>query len=295
MSFIENLRDVMARRLDGGYAPQHLSEQKRARGHASRQDIPAALSTPNWANGLVGVRSERRDIYNAGLENRYAVKSLRTGENYIVPAGENGSGKYQELEGGIGGARYLGNSLGDVYHSAYFSDKDVSDKIKPKTFKVSDPNRYLGGSSKWGQLPIGEFTVLYDDDGAIAGIDIDWDTDTLYGKDKGREYKGGQKIRGATRIAQFFSDLGTASDSADMYVSLADKETGDDKSGYIKIGGSEDSQGWIPTRIFGSKGIFSDSKANEYDDSWKAWNETGFGTERGSGKKAWDEYWSAGR
>lgn len=141
MSFIENLRDALANKLESGQNNiVHLSERQPLTGSYSGIGLPE--------NGFRSPKGQ----YKRPDESKTAYDSLRRGED----VSQDGV----TYKGGIYGTRFLGNTPNDFLNASYFSDEDVSDSYSPVNFTIED--RSSGKAEK--------VTISYDKNGAIAEI-----------------------------------------------------------------------------------------------------------------------------
>lgn len=190
------------------------------------------------------------------------VQSLRSGETIRLGGIGNDTDHSDEyLFGGVGGTRYLGKGIGDYISPDYFSNENISDNYSPLQARISS-----------GSNIIGDINVYYDDNGAIAGIDLVSD---FINPNTGTKMKK-KKIRGATDIANFFKKL-----DLDNNNYSADKFTGDRITSAINFGGG--SNRYMPTDIFGSKGALSGA-------SDKRLSKDAFNTQYGANSD-WRNYW----
>lgn len=192
-SFIENLRNALADRLERGQSNIV---------HMNPKNAPDSYSTVRLGGGgdAMAAPSDNssKGQYNTPHESQRAYDSLRRGETVIANEKDGG-----EAKGGIYGTRFLGNNPNDFMSPEYFSNNAVSDKYAPRAVRIS------GGKFSQKDSPNKIMRAFYDDKGAIARIEVS--RDGWNGTEIPME-----RVDGAKNISDYFKSLGW--DSGDYSV-----------------------------------------------------------------------------
>lgn len=194
-SFIENLRNALANRLEKGQSNIV---------HMNPKNAPSSYSTVRLREndgdpGTFPFKDPYSGQYNSPSESLKAYDSLRRGET--VSTGKDAEG---DIKGGIYGTRFLGNNPNDFMSPEYFSDNAVSDKYAPRSVRIS------GGKFSQEDSPEKIMRAFYDDRGAIARIEVS--RDGWNGTEIPME-----RIDGAKNISNYFKSLGWDSGEYTVY------------------------------------------------------------------------------
>ena len=267
MSFFGQVRDALNKSIDeyeqnGGSRDEFAALNNFLEGGEESEE---SKEIP-YENGVSIVHSTALK-HNDKSNNKYTVKnttdSLRSGEDieYSIRHDSPYSSPENVIwHGGIGGTRYLGSGIGDVMNPEYFSNANISEKYSPLSVNVDNNN-----------TRVGSMNVYYDDDGAIAAIDLQ--TDFIL--PNGKSYKK-QRIQGSKNISDFFKSM-------ELNLNSYSANNTRNNTG-VNFGGQNER--WAPTNIFGSRGVLSGSgplrlNKSELDRFYGA----------GHGNADWDNYW----
>lgn len=224
-----------------------------------------------------------------------AAESLRRGEDVYYDVNDNG--KPIVIDGGIYGMRYLGTGLGDVTNKNYFSDREATNDYEPIEVGIVD----RGDGTTMPTLA-GFMTVKYDENGAIAEIDMPNGLNLQNGK----KYPMDTKLTFSKDISKLFKDM--ALDTSNYFAF----RTGGDWHDGVFFGANDfvdnnlrnnyyqptrlpdDAMEYLstPTTIFGSRGKIAAQRDGGYDPIYLSSGWTWYGVGDGAYyTNEWKDYW----